>query len=127
MRELHEKQISQAVMYSVVPLHKRTKNFWRFLVMQNAWRYLRDRGQGGTNGTQWAGKYPFLGGELVKFDYVAILKNIRYLREKQFNRFQEFPQHQLHVSNLKWRLNLFKRGLYDPKNINKILLKQAGY
>jgi len=127
MREIHEKQIAEAQMYDITPLHKNTKSFWRFLVMQNAWHYLRDRKQGGTNGTEWAGKGKIFGGELVAFNYIKILKNIRYCREKQFNRFQEFPKHQLHVANLKWRLNLYKRGLYNPKNINKILLKEAGY
>jgi hypothetical protein len=127
MRELHEKPVSGAVIYDTIPLHKRTKTFWRFLVLHNSWTYLRDRKQGGTNGTQWAGKYEYLGGESIKFDYIQILRNIRYCRENRYNRFQNHPENAVHISNLQWRLNLFKRGLYNPKTIDKILLKQAGY
>ena len=107
----------------ITPLHKNTKPFWRFLVMQNAWHYLRDRKQGATDGTQWAGKF----GGVITFDYVAILKNIRYCRPKQFRRFQKFPEHQKHIYNLKWRLRDFKRGIYDPKNINSCLLSETNY
>lgn len=127
MRELHESPRIEAVMYETVPLNTRTKTFYKFLVMHNAWHYLRDCGQGATYGTQWAGKFPLLGGSLIKFNYIEILKNIRYCREKQYSRFQKRPQNAVHIANLKWRLNLAKRGLYDPKNINKILLKEAGY
>lgn len=127
MRELHEKPVQQAVMYDIKPLYNKTKPFWRFLVMHNSWHYLRDRRQAGTDGTQWAGKFIYFGGELIKFNYPEILKNIRYCREKQFSRFQKHPKNAIHISNLKWRLNLFKKGLYNPKNINKILLKEAGY
>ena len=127
MRELHEKPVQQETMYDVMPLHNKTKLFWRFLVMHNSWHYLRDCGQGATYGTQWSGKFSFLCGNLIKFNYIEILKNIRYCREKQFSRFQKHPKNAVHISNLKWRLNLFKRNLYNLKDINKILLKEAGY
>lgn len=122
MRKINEKKVLEAVMYEIIPLHKNTKPFWRFLVMQNAWHYLEK----GTN-TQWAGEYNFDGGKLIKFNYIEILKNIRYCRRKQFDRFQKFPLHKVHIANLKWRLSLFKRNLYNPKNINQILLKETGY
>jgi len=99
--------------YEVNPLHRKTKPYWRFLVANSAFYYMKDRGQGATNGTMWAGRY----GVIDKYDYVEILKNIRYVHPK--------PQKRI-LNNgvcrwwLDYRLCQFKKKKMQAITINNL-------
>jgi hypothetical protein len=62
----------------------------------------------------------------IHFDFPKILKDIRSGR-KLYGRFQKYPQIATHISNLKWRSSMFKKGFYDPKDITINLLACTGY
>ena len=94
MRRLILQKHKDSRIYEVNPLHRKTKPYWRFLVANSAFYYMEDRSQGGTAGTMWAGRY----GVIDKYDYVEILKNIRYLHPKPQKRI-------LDVGVCRWRLD----------------------
>jgi len=62
----------------------------------------------------------------IHFNFPEILKNIRS-GKNLYQRFQKYPHIAIHISNLKWRAKLYKKGLYNPKDINNNLLDMAGY
>jgi hypothetical protein len=62
----------------------------------------------------------------IHFDFPQILKDIRS-GKNLYGRFQKYPQIATHISNLKCRSSMFKKGFYDPKNITINLLSYVGY